>query len=62
MKPFTHMAIVLFSVISFAHILRLFFQWEIIVNGMTVPIWISVPGFLITAGIAFMLWNESHRQ
>ncbi len=62
MKPFTYIAVVLFSIISFAHILRLFIKWEVTVNGMTIPIWISVPGFLITAGLALMLWKESHKQ
>jgi hypothetical protein len=43
------------------HLLRVFFDWEVIVNGIIVPIWISVPGFLIAAGLALMLWRESRK-
>jgi hypothetical protein len=59
MKPFTSIGIIFFLVIAFIHLLRLFFRWEVIINGMIIPVWISVPGFLIAAGLALMLWRES---
>jgi len=37
----------------------LIFGWEVMINGMIIPLWISVPGFLFMAGLAFMLWRES---
>ena len=55
MKPFTSIGIIFFLVIAFIHLLRLFFRWEVIINGMIIPVWISVPGFLIAAGLALML-------
>jgi hypothetical protein len=58
-KPFTTISIIVFSIIAFIHLLRLFFGWEVIINGMIIPIWVSVPGFLIAAGLALMLWRES---
>jgi hypothetical protein len=61
MKPFTNIAIIVFSLIAFMHLLRLFFGWEVIINGMIIPLWISVPGFLIMAGLALMLWRESRK-
>jgi hypothetical protein len=60
-KPFTTISIIVFSIIAFMHLLRLFFGWEVIINGMIIPIWISVPGFLIAAGLALMLWIESRK-
>jgi hypothetical protein len=60
-KPFTTISIIVFSIIAFIHLLRLFFGWEVIINGMIIPIWISVPGFLIAAGLALMLWIESRK-
>jgi hypothetical protein len=62
MKPFTTIGSIIFSLIAIMHLLRVFFGWEVIVNGMIVPVWISVPGFLITAGLALMLWRESRRR
>jgi hypothetical protein len=61
MKPFTTIAIIIFSIIALMHILRLFFGWEVIINGKILPVWISVPGFLIASGLALMLWRESRK-
>jgi membrane protein implicated in regulation of membrane protease activity len=61
MKPFTTIAVIVFSLIALIHLLRLFFGWEVIINGMILPIWISVPGFLIASGLALMLWRESRK-
>jgi len=61
MKPFTSIGIIVFSVIAFIHLLRLYFGWEVIINGMIIPLWMSVPGFLIMLGLALMLWKESHK-
>jgi len=43
MKPFSTLAAVIFSILSLAHLLRLFFHWEVIVNGFVVPQWVSAP-------------------
>jgi hypothetical protein len=61
MKPFTTIAIIVFTIIAFIHLLRLFFGWEVTISGMILPIWISAPGFLIALGLAFMLWLESRK-
>jgi len=57
-KPFTIIAITVFSFIACMHLFRFFFEWQIILNGMVVPLWFSLPGFIITAGLAVMLWRE----
>jgi hypothetical protein len=61
MKPFTTIAIIVFSLIAFMHLLRLFFVWEVTINGMIVPAWLSVLGFLLSSGLALMLWRESRK-
>jgi len=61
MKPFTTIAVIVFSLIALIHLLRLFFGWEVTINGMILPVWISVPGFLIASGFALMLWRESRK-
>ena len=60
-KPFTTVAVVLFALIAFAHLLRLFFGWEVTVNGLVVPKWVSGPGLAITAGLALMVWREARK-
>jgi hypothetical protein len=61
MKPFTIIAIVIFALVSIVHLLRLFLGWEIIFNGVVMPIWISAIGFVIAGGLAFMLWYEMNK-
>ncbi|KAF0143395.1 MAG: hypothetical protein FD156_2656 [Nitrospirae bacterium] len=59
MKPFTKIAIAVFSLVAILHLLRLVFGWEVIVSGMIVPVWFSAIGFIIAAGLAFLLWREN---
>ena len=58
MKPFTPIAIGIFSLISLVHIARLVFGLDVTVGGWAVPLWVSVPGAVVTGGLAFMLWKE----
>jgi hypothetical protein len=60
-KPFTTVAAVLLALIAFTHLLRLALGREVTVNGMVVPTWVSVPGFVITVGLALMLWREARQ-
>ena len=61
MKPFTTIAVVIFSIIAVVHLLRLFFHWELTINGVIIPIWVSVPGFIITGALAIMLRREAKK-
>ena len=60
MKPFTTIAIAIFSLICLVHIVRLAVGLDITVAGWAVPLWVSVPGAIVTGGLAFMLWKETH--
>ena len=61
MKPFTTIASVFFTIVAILHLLRLLQGWEIIVDGMHIPMWVSVLGCVIPAILAFMLWREAHQ-
>ena len=61
MKPFTTVAIVVFSLIALLQLARFIAGWEVTVNGMNIPLWASALAFLVTAGLALMLWREAHR-
>ncbi|MGH2349980.1 MAG: hypothetical protein ACRDFT_11020 [bacterium] len=61
MKPFTMIAVVLFSLIALMQLLRLILSWEVTVNGVIVPVWVSGIAFVIAAGLAAMLWRETPR-
>ena len=58
MKPFTKIAIAVFSLVAILHLLRLVFGWEVIVSGIIIPLWVSVIGLIVSGGLAFLLWRE----
>ena len=59
MKPFTAITIVVFSLVAVLHVLRLMFRWEVVINGLVMPMWASVVGLIVAAGLAVMVWREA---
>ncbi len=59
MKPFTTIAVFIFGLIALLHVVRLFFGWEVIINGIVIPMWASILGLIIAGGLAVMLRRES---
>jgi hypothetical protein len=61
MKPFTTIAVAVFTVIAIVHVLRLVAGWKVIVAGFDIPVWWSAPAFAVAAGLALMVWREARR-
>jgi membrane protein implicated in regulation of membrane protease activity len=61
-KPFTIIAIVLFSLIALLQLLRFILGWEATVNGVTVPLWVSGVAFVLAVALALMLWRETRKS
>ena len=62
MKPFTLIAIVVFSLVALLQLLRFVLGWEVTMNGVTIPLWASAIAFVIAGGLAVMLWRESQTR
>ena len=62
MKPFTNLAIAIFILVAVLHLLRLVFGWEVTIDGMVVPMWVSIMGFLIAGALAYFLWREAYKS
>ena len=60
MKPFTTVAVVVFSLVALLQLLRVVLGWEITVNGILIPLWASVIACVVAATLALMLWRETH--
>lgn len=60
-KPFTVIAIGLFSLIAVLQLLRFILGWEATVNGLSVPVWASGIAFLVATGLAIMVWLEARK-
>lgn len=61
MKPFTTISVVLLAFIGVLHLLRFILGWEATVNGLIIPVWLSAIAFVITVGLAIMVWQEARR-
>ena len=59
MKPASLLAVLVFSLVAIAHLLRLISQVEILVGGAVVPMWVSVVGLLVAGTLAVALWREA---
>ncbi|HSS70263.1 MAG TPA: hypothetical protein VLQ46_06365 [Casimicrobiaceae bacterium] len=59
MKPFTTIAVVVFSVVAIVHLLRLFTGWEAVVAGFVIPVWWSAIGLVIAGALSIMVWREA---
>jgi len=59
MKPFTTIAIAFLSLIAIMQLTRFVRGWEVMINGVSVPLWASGLAFIVVGGIAAMLWRES---
>jgi hypothetical protein len=59
MKPFTTITIVFLSLIAILQLTRFVRGWEVLINGVSIPAWVSGLAFLIAGGLAAMLWRES---
>ena len=62
MKPFTTLAVAILSLMSLLQLTRFVQGWEVTINGVIVPVWVSGLAFIVLAGLAAMLWRESHTK
>jgi hypothetical protein len=61
MKPFTTIAVIVFSLVALLQLLRVALGWEVTVNGIFIPIWASAVVCVFAATLAFMLARETRR-
>ena len=62
MKPFTTVAVVVFTLVALLQLIRALSGWEVTVNGIAIPIWASAIAFVVAAALAVMLWREAHQS
>ena len=61
MKPVSTIAAVLLALVAVVQLIRFILGWEIIVNGLMIPVWLSAVAFVVAGGLAIMLWREARR-
>jgi hypothetical protein len=61
-KTFSLVAGLIFLLVAVMHGLRLALRWEAVVNGWSVPMWVSAVALLIAAYLAFEALKPSMRS
>jgi hypothetical protein len=59
MKPFTTVAVAVFSLVALMQLLRVLMGWEVVVGGVNIPIWASIVAFVVAAALAVLVWREN---
>jgi hypothetical protein len=59
MKPASLVAVLVFSLVAIAHLLRVILQTEVLVGGAIIPMWVSVLGLIVPGVLAGALWREA---
>jgi len=59
MKPFTSVAVVVFSLVALLQLLRVALGWDVTVGGILIPSWASVIACVVAATLAIMVWRET---
>ncbi len=59
MKPFTTIAVAVFSLVALAQLLRVVLGFDVIVAGVAIPPWASIVVCALAATLAFMLRREA---
>lgn len=59
MKPFTTIAAFFLGLVATLQLVRSIMGWEVSVNGMSVPVWVSALAFIVAGALALMLWKEN---
>jgi protein-S-isoprenylcysteine O-methyltransferase Ste14 len=62
MRPGITIAIIVFVIIAFAHLLRLIFLVPMSVGEWDVPRWISLLGVVLPLVVAWLLWLDSRNN
>ena len=58
MKLGTRLAMFLLALVAVVHILRLALGVEVVVDGWVAPMWVSIAGALIPAGLVYLIYRE----
>ena len=59
MKTFTTIAVIVFALVALVQLLRFVLGWEVVVNGVSIPVWASGIAFVVAAALAILLWREA---
>ena len=60
-KPFTMLAVLIFTVVALLHAYRLVTHFTFVLGSHTIPTWCSYVGVVVAGLLAVMVYRESKR-
>lgn len=61
-KTFYQTVAIVFFLIAIAHVARLVYGWEAIIEGVEVPLWVSGAAALIAGYLAIRGWQFANKR
>lgn len=55
------LVIVFLTLLALLQLTRVLLGWDVVVNGVSVPLWASGIASVIAGGLALLLWRDAHR-
>ena len=52
-KTFLKIAAAIFGVVAVVHLVRILAGWPIVIDGWTVPMWVSWIGLIVSGGLSY---------
>ena len=59
MKPFSKIASIILAIIALLHLARVLLQNAVMVDDVSIPMWVSIVIFIATTILSIGLWRES---
>jgi hypothetical protein len=57
-KPVTLLIVLILWIVAAIHLIRFIFQVPVTVGDFSIPLWISIPGFIVPPVLATLLMRE----
>lgn len=61
MRPVPTLVVVFLALLALLQLTRVLLGWEVVVNGVLVPLWASGIACVVAGGLALLLWRDAHR-
>jgi len=59
MKPFAKIASFILAIVALLHLARILLQNAVMVDDVSIPMWLSIVGFIAATILSIGLWRES---
>lgn len=60
-RPYTMIAAIIFAIMAVVHVIRLVTHFQIVAGSHQIPMWVSWPGVIIPAILAWGTFREARR-